>query len=166
MSRISSLSGDDGHRSDTDPDVVPQLPVRVKSDKLRRAHSIEMSEDRVRRLSGQIDPDHIRELLDEYDGDQTDGLVCPSDDDAPSSTMDAIEKREIEDFKLKLDDGNDSENEGLDDEDLKERRGSKHNLIRPQQGDEWDADTVENAVEDMKKQLLHLAMNTSGNGLQ
>ena len=173
---LSSLSGDDGHRSDTDPDVVPQLPVTVKGKhpKIPRVHSIEMSEDRVRKLSGQIDPNHIKELIAEYDDDrkmgledvESDGLISPSDE--PSSTMDDRERAEIETFKLKLDnldakEDGDSENENAE---MRERKGSKHNLMRAQQGDEWDADTMNQTVEDMKKHLFHLALQTSSNGLQ
>jgi len=42
-----------------------------------------------------------------------------------------------------------------------ERKGSKHNLLRAQQGNEWDKDTMNQTVEEMKKQLFHLAVSSS-----
>ena len=170
ISGISSLSAPETDMShiDLDPDALPGDHPKVIS-RRSSAHSIEMSEDRVRKLRGQVDPHHIKELIAEYDDDrkmgledvESDGLISPSDE--ASSTMDDRERAEIQTFKSKLDnldakvDG-DSENENAE---MREKKESKHNLMREQSTDEWDAATMSQTAEDMKKHLFHLALQTS-----
>eukprot|EP00483_Globobulimina_turgida_P012768 UN12792 len=85
-----------------------------------------MSEERVRKLSGQINEDEINELLDQYDNNQQtiaigneeveevdneDELISPSSGSgSESGSLNEKDRVEIENFKLKLDDvdnGND-----------------------------------------------------------
>merc|ERR1712176_1302783 len=95
LSRLSSLSAANNHQ-DTDPDIMPKLiiaPIIDKKQKRKQKPSaIEMSEDRVRKLSGQIDEHQLKQLIDQYDNDNhqkitiehteedDDGLISPSDD--------------------------------------------------------------------------------------
>ena len=175
---ISELSANMHEREDTDPDVVPKLiinPINIK----KKPSAIEMSEDRVRKLSGQINEDALRGLIDEYDKDQKiavedledidhdgHGIIHPSSSDSDlndESSLNEDDRAEIENFKLKVED-----RESLDENErnnqlrkVKERRGSKHNLMRLQDENEWDVDTMTQTVQDMKKQLLHLALTSS-----
>ena len=68
---ISELSLNMHEREDTDPDVVPELIINPTNLKTKPTSiAIERSEDRVRKLSGQITEDELRGLIDEYDNDQ------------------------------------------------------------------------------------------------
>eukprot|EP00486_Rosalina_sp_Unknown_P013372 CAMPEP_0201579200 /NCGR_PEP_ID=MMETSP0190_2-20130828/26621_1 /ASSEMBLY_ACC=CAM_ASM_000263 /TAXON_ID=37353 /ORGANISM="Rosalina sp." /LENGTH=329 /DNA_ID=CAMNT_0048013351 /DNA_START=151 /DNA_END=1140 /DNA_ORIENTATION=+ len=189
---ISDLSEENmNEREDTDPDQVPKLiinPINLR----KKPSAIEMSEDRVRKLSGQINEDELRALVDEYDNDQKiaveeledmdhdgHGIIHPSssdsevdEDEEDESSLNENDRAEIENFKLKLEDKDNSHRESLDENErnkqgqnelllIKERRGSKHNLMRLQDGNEWDVDTMTQTVQDMKKQLLHLALTSS-----
>eukprot|EP01083_Nonionella_stella_P011532 32723_1 len=144
---------------------ISSLSARINN---KSKATIEMSEDRVRKLSGQISGEQIKQLMKTYENknefgidDQDDGLVSPSSPSSNgSSTLDENDKAEIENFKLKLDNNNNS-NSNSSNKKERERRGSKHNLLRPKQGYEWDADTMDETVQEMKKQLFHLACNAS-----
>eukprot|EP01083_Nonionella_stella_P158263 514893_1 len=125
--------------------VSPLSGVKTPHNDLKLVLSaIEMSEDRVRRLSGKMNEEQIKSLIAEYDNEEK--IVIENEEES-SSTLSENGRAEIADFKSKLDPD-------------KQRRASKHNLMRSQEGNEWDAQTMEQTVQDMKKQLLHLAMTT------
>merc|ERR1712154_181189 len=103
LSRLSSLSAANNQEQDTDLDIMPKLiiaPIIDKIDKKRKQKpsAIEMSEDRVRKLSGQIDEHQLKELIDQYDNNQNikvqhiedddDGSITPSDDDEDDDNND------------------------------------------------------------------------------
>lgn len=135
LSRLSSLSHNN-QKNDS------------QNDDMNKPHTIEMSQDRVRRLSGQINENELKEMLNEYDDEPLDdGLISHSED----SSLNETERAEIQSFKLKMDQSN---------VESKERRGSKHNLFKQQQGDDWNVDEVNKTVQDMKAQLLHLALSS------
>ena len=145
VSRLSSLS-DNNQRNESEEDKMKKLIIGSQP------HNIEMSQNRVRKLSGQINENELKQMLNEYDddGDEAldDGLISHSEE----SSLNETDRAEIESFKLKMDcNVNGSNNE---------RRGSKHNLFQEQQGDEWNVDEMNQTVQDMKKQLFHLALSS------
>eukprot|EP01084_Bolivina_argentea_P067140 122344_1 len=158
-SSISALS-DNNNDSDLKLILSPILP--------KQRSAIEMSEDRVRKLSGQMNEEQIKELINEYDNDQKIGIENEDadeedelvqmlgeeeDENEGSSSLNEDDRAEIEQFKLELNESKEG--------DEKQRRGSKHHLMRIDQGNEWDTENIDQTVQDMKKQLLHLALTSS-----
>jgi len=170
-------------RDDSNISALSQsAPIKTKNKNAAVTVAIEMSEERVRRLSGsQMSERQLRQLIDAYDreqpNDDIDGdagnvdLIQPlslSDSDrtthqeeeeeeenqheileSASDELDEQEREQIEEFKSKL-----------KQQQQQPRRGSKHNLIALQHRDEWDVKMLKQTAQDMKMQLLHLALNS------
>jgi len=200
ISRLSSLSrsGKNQHRgskANTEPES-PVLIINGGTQRKAKPSAIEMSEERVRRLSGgQLNEERLRDLIDAYDRDQNihveldkhdHEIIHPSSSDAPdedertqrrergdrhsedeededdiaSNSLSEQELAEIERVKMEQQQMNHVQVNGNGHTE-KTRRGSKHNLMRLQQGNDWDVDTMNQTAQDMKKQLLHLALTSN-----
>ena len=97
------------------------------------------------------------------------GIIHPSSSDSElndESSINEDDRVEIENYKLErritfLIESLDENERNNQLRQVNERRGSKHNLMRLQDENEWDVDTMTQTVQDMKKQLLHLALTSS-----